>query len=86
MLSLKEELAEERKKNSAEREILERKVLKLSNELSDMRREVEKRPTTKRVLLHDQYPQSRPADHHHSRSVSSIVATSIDEAVGVYSF
>ena len=51
--SLKEELAEERKKNGAEREMLERKVLKLSNELSDMRREVEKWPTTKRVLLHD---------------------------------
>jgi hypothetical protein len=84
--SLKEEVAEERKRNEADREILERKILKLNNELSDIRSEVEKRPTTKRVILHDQCAQSRPADHHHCTSGSSIVATSINKAVGGYSF
>ena len=36
---LKEEMAEERKRNGAERDALEKKVLKLNNELSDVRRE-----------------------------------------------
>lgn len=77
---LKEEMAEETKRNGAERDALERKVLKLNNELSDVRREVEQRPTSTGVHLY------RPTGHHPCTSGSSIVATAINNAVGMYSF
>ena len=78
---LQEEIDEERKKNNKEREVIERKMLKLNNELSDARRKLENRPTTKSVEK-----QSQPTDVHHPYTTgSSIVATSVNNAVGMYS-
>jgi len=77
---LKEEMAEERKRNDAERDVLERKVLKLNNELSDVRRELEQRPTSTGVHLY------RPTGLHPCTSGPSIVATSINDGVGMYLF
>ena len=76
---LKEDVDEERKRNVKEREVVERKMLQLNNELCQART-AEKQSTTKGVER-----QSRPTDSQPRTSGScSIVATSVNEAVGMY--
>ena len=71
---LKEDADEER-----EREVLERKILQLNNDLCHARK-VEKQTTSKSMEK-----QSRPTDCQPRTSGScSIVATSVNEAVGMY--
>ena len=77
----KEKMAKERKRNKEAKEILERRVLKLNNDLSDARRELEERATPKSVQKH-----TRPTGHHPCTTGSSIVAATINNAVGRYSF